>query len=174
MTTPRRAPSLASALAALVAMLACGCGCARAPAAPPAIVSMRVPAVATTPPRNADGTLNALVEIPAGTNEKWEASESDPTLLEWERLDGGARRVVRYLAYPANYGIMPDTLQRAGLHKNPVVRHDIRILQRKGDGFTGFDCELPDGISQVLAGFNFDGACSFDRIPPRVGNLYGA
>ncbi|MEZ4215275.1 MAG: inorganic diphosphatase [Myxococcota bacterium] len=111
MTTPRRAPSLASALAALVAMLACGC--ARAPAASPAIVSMRVPAVATTPPRNADGTLNALVEIPAGTNEKWEASESDPTLLEWERLDGGARRVVRYLAYPANYGMVPGTLQRA-------------------------------------------------------------
>jgi inorganic pyrophosphatase len=59
-------------------------------------------------PVNADGTLNAVVEIPAGTNAKWEVSE-DTGKMCWEIKDG-APRVVKYLGYPTNYGMVPRTL----------------------------------------------------------------
>lgn len=53
------------------------------------------------------GLANAVIEIPAGTNAKWEATK-DGTALEWE-VKGGQLRVIRYLAYPANYGMIPRT-----------------------------------------------------------------
>jgi inorganic pyrophosphatase len=55
-----------------------------------------------------DGLVNIVVEIPAGTNQKWEVSESGD-LLRWE-IEDGRPRVVQYLAYPANYGMLPRTL----------------------------------------------------------------
>ena len=54
-----------------------------------------------------DGLVNVVVEIPAGTNDKWEV-EKATGLLHWEQKDGRPR-VVQYLAYPANYGIIPRT-----------------------------------------------------------------
>lgn len=60
------------------------------------------------PAMNPDGTLNVVVEIPAGTNAKWEVLKTG-SALEWE-LEDGRRRVVQYLAYPANYGMVPGTL----------------------------------------------------------------
>lgn len=64
--------------------------------------------LSAVPARNADGSVNALVEIPAGTNAKWELRETDGALV-WEIRDGRPR-VVRFLAYPANYGMIPGTL----------------------------------------------------------------
>lgn len=55
-----------------------------------------------------DGIINVVVEIPAGTNEKWEAS-ADGTSIQWEIRDGKPR-VVQYLPYPGNYGLVPGTL----------------------------------------------------------------
>ncbi len=52
--------------------------------------------------------VNVVVEIPAGTNEKWQVNKRDGA-LEWEQ-ENGAPRVVQYLAYPGNYGIIPQTL----------------------------------------------------------------
>lgn len=52
--------------------------------------------------------VNAVIEIPAGTNEKWETSDSGE-LIEWEKTKSGYR-VVQYLPYPANYGMVPGTL----------------------------------------------------------------
>jgi inorganic pyrophosphatase len=66
------------------------------------------PAVSEIAARNADGSVNALIEIPAGTNAKWELRKSDGALA-WELRDGRPR-VVDYLAYPANYGMIPRTL----------------------------------------------------------------
>ena len=54
------------------------------------------------------GYVHVVVEIPAGTSEKWEVSE-DGRSLAWESV-GGVPRVIRYLAYPANYGMVPRTL----------------------------------------------------------------
>jgi inorganic pyrophosphatase len=59
-------------------------------------------------PLNADGTVNAVIEIPAGTNAKWEVSEETGVMC-WEVKDG-VLRLVKYLGYPANYGMIPRTL----------------------------------------------------------------
>jgi inorganic pyrophosphatase len=64
---------------------------------------------ATARPRNPDGTINVLVEIPAGTNAKWETTKDGSTLV-WEQLGDGTLRVVQYLPYPGNYGMLPGTL----------------------------------------------------------------
>jgi inorganic pyrophosphatase len=55
-----------------------------------------------------DGHINAVIEIPAGTSEKWEVNkESGETELE---IKDGKPRIVNYLGYPANYGMIPQTL----------------------------------------------------------------
>lgn len=60
------------------------------------------------PAFNADGSANAVIEAPAGTIAKWEVSKPEGLL----RLDeeNGRPRMIRYLAYPANYGMIPCTL----------------------------------------------------------------
>ncbi len=52
--------------------------------------------------------VQVVVEIPAGTNEKWQVEKATGA-LEWER-ENGVPRVVQYLGYPGNYGIVPRTL----------------------------------------------------------------
>jgi len=76
------------------------------------------------PARNGDGTINVLVEIPAGTCDKWEVE--DDGVLRWETKDGRPR-VVRYLGYPANYGMIPRTLlpEEAGGDGDPL---DVLLL----------------------------------------------
>jgi inorganic pyrophosphatase len=57
---------------------------------------------------NDDGTVNVVIEIPAGTTAKWEVTEPEGR-LEWE-TDDGKPRVVMYLGYPGSYGMVPRTL----------------------------------------------------------------
>lgn len=64
--------------------------------------------IKTTAPINPDSTVNAAIEIPAGTNAKWETDKSTGELV-WEQQNGKPR-VVQYLPYPANYGMIPNTL----------------------------------------------------------------
>ena len=59
-------------------------------------------------PINSDGTVNVVVEIPAGTNEKWEVSKKTGD-IEWE-FKKGKPRIVEYLSYPTSYGMIPKTL----------------------------------------------------------------
>ena len=54
-----------------------------------------------------DSLVLAIIEIPAGTNAKWEVTK-DGRAIEWEREDN-AYRIVKYLAYPFNYGMVPQT-----------------------------------------------------------------
>jgi inorganic pyrophosphatase len=49
-----------------------------------------------------------LVEIPTGTREKWEVNHKTGH-IEWEFRDGKPREV-KFLAYPGNYGFIPQTL----------------------------------------------------------------
>jgi inorganic pyrophosphatase len=58
-------------------------------------------------PINVDGTVNAIVEIPAGTTAKFETMDNGT--MELEQKDG-APRFVKYLPYPANYGLIPRSL----------------------------------------------------------------
>lgn len=55
-----------------------------------------------------DGAIHVVVEIPAGSNAKWEVRKEDGALA-WE-FKNGAPRVVKYLPYPGNYGMIPCTL----------------------------------------------------------------
>ena len=55
-----------------------------------------------------DSLVNIVVEIPAGSNQKWEVNKQTG-FLEWERINDDSLRVVRYLPYPANYGMIPRT-----------------------------------------------------------------
>ncbi len=59
-------------------------------------------------PINRDKTVNVVVEIPAGTTQKWEISKIDGSILI-ETLKGKPR-IINYIGYPGNYGIVPMTL----------------------------------------------------------------
>ena len=59
------------------------------------------------PASNSDGTINVVVEIPSGTTAKWEVE--DDGVMRWE-FKKGKPRVVQYLPYPGNYGMVPRTL----------------------------------------------------------------
>ncbi|MTI29002.1 inorganic diphosphatase [Fulvivirga kasyanovii] len=55
-----------------------------------------------------NGHINVVVEIPAGTNLKYEFS---PETEEFEvEIIDGKRRMVQFLPYPGNYGFIPSTL----------------------------------------------------------------
>ncbi len=55
-----------------------------------------------------ENLVNVIVEIPAGTTEKWEVSKTTGQLF-LEQIEGKGRKV-NYLAYPTNYGMIPQTL----------------------------------------------------------------
>ena len=59
-------------------------------------------------PINIDGTINVVVEIPAGTIEKWEVSKSDGSII-WDFLDGNPRSI-NYIGFVGNYGMVPRTI----------------------------------------------------------------
>lgn len=55
-----------------------------------------------------DGDVNAVVEIPAGTINKWELDKLTGE-IRWEMIDKKPR-VINYIGYPGNYGMIPQTL----------------------------------------------------------------
>jgi len=64
-------------------------------------------------PFKKEGDLfNFYIEIPAGTKEKWEINKSSG-LLELEQKNNQAR-IVSFLAYPGNYGFIPQTISGDG------------------------------------------------------------
>lgn len=65
------------------------------------------------PAVNADGTVNAVIEIPAGTNAKFEVTADGARMVQ-DRIDGQPR-FIQYLAYPWNYGMVPRTLEDPAL-----------------------------------------------------------
>ena len=58
---------------------------------------------------NSDGTINVVVEIQAGSNVK-NALTNDGLAIEKE-FSSNKERVINYLPYPFNYGILPQTLE---------------------------------------------------------------
>lgn len=59
-------------------------------------------------PKFKDGDINVVIEIPAGTLEKWEVNKHNGN-LEWDKINN-IPRVINYISYPANYGMIPRTL----------------------------------------------------------------
>ncbi|MCH7413815.1 inorganic diphosphatase [Belliella sp. R4-6] len=72
-------------------------------------------------PFTIDSLVNVVIEIPAGTNQKWEVNKNSGH-LEWQKITADSSRVVDYLSYPANYGFVPQTLlsQATGGDGDPV------------------------------------------------------
>jgi inorganic pyrophosphatase len=60
-------------------------------------------------PFTSDSLVNVVIEIPAGTNQKWEVNKISGK-IEWEQITPDSFRVINYLPYPANYGFIPQTL----------------------------------------------------------------
>jgi inorganic pyrophosphatase len=58
--------------------------------------------------KNDNNTINAAIEIPAGTNAKFETSIETGRMF-WE-LKKGVPRLVKFLGYPGNYGMVPRTV----------------------------------------------------------------
>jgi len=58
-------------------------------------------------PAFTDSGVNAVIEIPAGTNRKIEYDEGSNTFAPDKR--DGKERVVDFLPYPGNYGFIPGT-----------------------------------------------------------------
>ena len=55
-----------------------------------------------------DGAINAVIEIPAGTINKWALDKSSGE-IRWEKINKKPR-VINYIGYPGNYGMIPRTL----------------------------------------------------------------
>ena len=81
------------------------------------------------PARNDDGTVNIVVECPAGTIVKWEVRPDGVLRVQEDRLGIGWKGLsaVDFLAYPANYGMIPGTLmaREAGGDGEPL---DVMVL----------------------------------------------
>jgi inorganic pyrophosphatase len=56
-----------------------------------------------------DSLVNVVIEISAGTTEKWEVNKENGQ-IEWEQVMPDSLRTIDYLGYPANYGFVPQTL----------------------------------------------------------------
>ena len=55
-----------------------------------------------------DGYVNAIIEISSGEVEKWELNKKSGK-IERDSIDG-LPRTINYLGYPANYGMIPQTI----------------------------------------------------------------
>lgn len=98
------------------------------------------------PPYNTDGELNAIIEIPAGTIEKWEINKESGE-LDIELINGKVR-TVDYLPYPGNYGMIPQTLlpKELGGDGDPL---DIIILGPSVEKGSIINCKLI-GVLKLL------------------------
>lgn len=67
--------------------------------------------VYTLPALATESSINAVIEIPAGTNKKYEYN----TLSKSFEVDieGGKDRIIDFLPYPANYGFVPSTMVKS-------------------------------------------------------------
>jgi len=58
-------------------------------------------------------SINAVIEIPAGTNTKYEYDIiSKKFVIDTEN---GKKRIIDFLSYPGNYGFVPSTLSKANI-----------------------------------------------------------
>ena len=78
-----------------------------------------------SPSRDVAGNIQAVIEVPAGRTEKWEVDKKDGN-LKWN-FKKGRPRVLKYIGYPGNYGMVPRTLlsKESGGDDDPL---DIILL----------------------------------------------
>lgn len=91
------------------------------------------PSTLTSPVHLVDGVdpvvdedhIRVVIEIPAGSIQKWEVDKADGN-LKWEMKNGSPRNI-KYIGYPGNYGLVPRTLlsKERGGDNDPM---DIIVL----------------------------------------------
>ena len=59
-------------------------------------------------PISISGNINAIIEIPSGTHDKFEVSKDTGQIVQ--DIENGQPRKIKYIGYPANYGMIPRTL----------------------------------------------------------------
>lgn len=92
---------------------------------------------------NSDGTVNAVIEVSSGDAEKWEVRKDG--IMRWDQ-ENGKPRIVKYLGYPTNYGMVPKTVWGDGdpldvlvigrqLKRGQVIKAKlVGVLKMKGEG----------------------------------------
>jgi inorganic pyrophosphatase len=71
------------------------------------------------PAKVGNNLINVVVEIPAGTSEKWEVAKPNGQLaLNYKK---NKPRIIKYLPYPFNYGMIPNTLGGDGDSLDAIV-----------------------------------------------------
>jgi inorganic pyrophosphatase len=122
---------------------------------------------------NPDGTLNVVVEIPAGFTSEWEVDKTDGTLRR--EIKDGKPRTIDYLGYPGNYGMVPGTLlaEEQGGDGDPL---DVillgpslprgSVIQAKAVGVLRLldDGEMDDKIIAVLSDTSLGRADRFSEL----------
>jgi len=90
-------------------------------------------------PKLEDGDINAVIEIPAGTLDKWELDKSTGK-VRWEFIDNKPR-IVNYIGYPGNYGMIPRTLlsKENGGDGDPL---DILVLGPPAERGSTIKCKI--------------------------------
>lgn len=86
-----------------------------------------------------DGDLNVVIEIPAGSLEKWEVDKTDGKVKL--QHTNGKPRLIDYLSYPANYGMIPRTIlpKELGGDGDPL---DVILLGPKVERGSIVKCKL--------------------------------
>ncbi len=93
-----------------------------------------------------NGDINVVVEIPAGTLEKWEVDKKEGS-MKLEFVDEKPR-IVQYIAYPGNYGMIPQTLlpEELGGDGDPL---DVIVLGDASERGSVIQCKVI-GILKML------------------------
>ncbi len=133
-----------------------------------------------------NGLYRMVVEIPAGTNEKWQ-TDAITGELYFEHVNGKPR-IINFLSYPFNYGFIPQTVldKDKGGDGDPLdivllspaqprgSVHDVKVLgalklQERGEADTKIVAILPhssfhgvDNISDLL--MQYPGAVEIIRL----------
>ena len=90
-------------------------------------------------PYSSSDYINAIIEIPSGTNEKWEIDKNSGQITR-DSIDN-TPRTINYLGYPGNYGFIPQTLlsKDNGGDGDPL---DIIVLGPSVERGTVLECKV--------------------------------
>ncbi len=177
MSRPQKpARALAWPTCIVLAALVVSSGCASRPVNDPFRLVGSAHYVDGFSPITEGGRVNVVIEIPTGTLAKWEVDKADGALA-WQ-FEDEVPRVVQYLGYPGNYGMIPGTylpknlggdgdpldvlVLGTALERGAVVSARLIGVMEMLDGG-----EQDDKLIAVLTGTPFEQLGSVDELDDR-------